>query len=805
MTKPSDETGKVEDYVNGHKNVARFFEASTNAFSNRPLMRTIENEGWVSYGDMKIRVDECANALLALGLNERETVLMTIPNSPDFFVVFMALIRISCVPVLVNPQLSQQELQVILGICHARFCVGAEQGDSVGYASQLQFIAVDEICSSEAGRSENSVPQSSATLDDIAYIIFSSGSTGTPKGCQITHANLLSELFSMQRAYDLSGDCNHLCVLPVYHVSALYRNLLIPFSQGASIVVAPEFQKENFWDWIDANDIGFVQVVPTIINALLAMAPQADDKSHGKVLKYIGSASAPHKPSMIREFEARFGHRVAQGYGLSETSCGVCFNHPDERADKIGSVGKPVDVAQVTILDEQGQALPAGETGSISVKGPLLMHGYVGDETGGKNISEAGILTGDIGFLDEDGYLFIEGRSSDLIIRGGNKVSPKEVEEALVEFPQILDAVVFGVPNALLGEDVISYVWLHQDGGFNESEIRKQISDKLVRYKVPTRILLNTETFQQKDFKKSRAHFKKQYTAGRVSVIKDVPPASLEGKPRAFIWNDNIYLRPIMKTDTTSDLYFNSIMDPQLQKYTYAGRFPMSEFELEEYWQGVKTPDQMAFSICDRHTDQHVGSISLRVDWVARIGDFGRLIYRDFQDKPYAHDALQLVMKYAFEELHLTRLWGSGANPASLPSLMRLGFVPEGTLRRHHFLRGQWRDQFMVGILADEYFDIKENGLSKTARHFPPFEDEFLGRLKAVIENAFIISIDDFSVQTAITDIEQWDSLGTVMIWNCLEEEFEIEISPSDMIDVFFVGDLAMMVQQKMMTADSSA
>lgn len=786
-----------------YRNFGDFFAATIGRYAGKSFMGHVNGECDFTYSQFGERVEFAASRLLEHGLFPGERVVLYLSSGSGFFAAFCATLLAGGVPVLCNPTYTVTELTDVVRRTAARFVTAAEPLEGAGIPLVLpaeMFLDGQPIGIPSAW------PERS--LEDSAYIIFSAGSTAQPKGCVISHRNLLAELFSMERAYALPNECVHLCVLPMFHASALFRNLLIPFSQGTRIIVAPAFDVERFWKWIGEFNVGFVQLVPAILRALVE---SGIEPSTGVLasLHYVGSASAPLPVALLERFEERFGVRVGQGYGQTEATCGICFNDPRIASRPLGSVGRAIDVAELKIVDDAGRELPVGITGNIVVSGALVMQDYLdGVDLTGRPIDGNVLHTGDIGSLDANGYLFIEGRKSDMIARAGFKVSPKEVETALMELPGITEAVVFGVSQDMLGEDIIAYV-RSMSGTLNETGLRRALKVNLAPYKIPSRIFLMQDSYSEKDFKISRAMYRRRYLDDRAQMTEKTcggtariaERRSNPEKPRAFLWDEAVYLRPLMESDLQSKIYLDNIMDPGVQFYTYSGRFPQSEWMIRDYWTGVKAPDHLVFAICDMETDQYVGNIALRIDWVARIAEFGRMIFRQYQRGPWSEHALRLVIGYAFEELKLTRLWGGGANPASVPSLLKLGFTLEGSLRRHHFLRGEWRDQFMVGMLDSDWVGIK-NGRrpESTGALEPTYSPDLLRQIIELVADCFDMDPAELDAKSGPEIIPGWDSLGTVLLWNFLEERFRVLITSSDMISFTNLGGMAVMLARKLST-----
>jgi acyl-CoA synthetase (AMP-forming)/AMP-acid ligase II/RimJ/RimL family protein N-acetyltransferase/acyl carrier protein len=772
--------------------VPEFLRETTGLFDARPFLKLDDLGLELSFGQIKELWERGAAFLQAAGVGQRDRVILSLGNSCEFILALGAMLLAGAVPILINPDTAADQFMDLAELCGAKRMVGNSHVPGIKRFSPEEFSPprLERVTSDY----HSVIPQK----DDLAYIIFTSGTSGKMKGTLISQGNVLVELGSLIRAYRLTSEDAHLCVLPLYHASALFRNFLIPLALGARMVLEKEFTIPRFWKLIEAERIGFVQVVPTILSLLLE-SPMGSNLQAYESLKYLGTASAPCPLDLIRKFEKKFGIMVIEGYGLTETTCGATLNPPSERERQLGSVGKPIDIAEITVVDESGRPLPPNREGEIKISGPLVAAGYLTTEERAQGkLSKESIMTNDTGYLDEEGFLYISGRKTDLIYRAGFKVSPKEVEEQLVSHPDIEFAVVFGILNEFLGEDIIAYVKPVADIELAENEVRAFLKEKLVRYKIPTRIYEMPEMLNSLTFKASRDIFRDHYLKFKMSAFQAAAVPVKSVKLRAFLTGETVYLRPVMEKDRSSDRYLDNIMTGEFQRYTLAGRFPQSEASIRSYWDSVKTPDSLGFAICDLQTEEHVGNISLRLDWVARTAEFGRMIFREFQyNSSYSLDSMKLVMKYVFQDLKLRRLWGGGGNPSSIPSLLKLGFTYEGRMRQHGLLGGQWRDLFIMGILDHEYFAIKSGQPLKrlSERLYSP---EVFKKVIEVVAQAFNVDGENLDPTSGPATIEDWDSLGMILLWSHLEEEFKVQLTADDMIWITTLGDLAIMLEGKL-------
>ncbi|MDZ7641817.1 MAG: class I adenylate-forming enzyme family protein [Desulfurivibrio sp.] len=448
----------------------------------RPFLTVPESNSSFTYGEIFALWRQGAAFLQTQGVHSGDRVILSLHNGQEYVVALGALFLAGAVPVLINPGASPHQLEELARLCNVSVSISSQRLEGLAHYDDTYF--------SSAIPQETDHAPTEVTKDrkDLAYIVFTSGSTGMMKGTQITHENMLVELGSLARAYRLTAQDSHLCVLPLFHSSALYRNFLLPYFLGAETVVMREFDASSFWKLIKTYRISFVQVVPTILSLLLESAASQKPRI-GSTLKFVGTASAPCPVELVQKFEGQFQVPVIEGYGLTETTCGATLNPPTREERRLGSIGHPIDVACVEIVNEDGDVLLPNQEGEIRISGPLVSVGYINPADQEKSALVSGvILTGDLGYKDSDGFVYIIGRKTDMIYRGGFKISPKEVEGELVGHPDIEFAVVFSVPHEILGEDIVAYVLPKTGSTFHEGAVREFLSGQLINYKIPTRI-----------------------------------------------------------------------------------------------------------------------------------------------------------------------------------------------------------------------------------------------------------------------------------------------------------------------------
>jgi long-chain acyl-CoA synthetase len=322
---------------------------------------------------------------------------------------------------------------------------------------------------------------------DPAMLMYTSGTTGTPKGALLSHANMLSAGRAVARSLDLGPGDRVLSSLPLYHINGQCIATVAPLVSGGSIVMPHRFSVTQWWPLVDAHRPTWLNMVPTIIAYLLngpELTPsQAQACAH---VRFGRSASAPLPPEQHRAFEQRFGISVVEAMGLTECAS-VAFSNPlDAGSRRYGSPGKPLGV-EARVVDASGRVLEEGERGEIEVRGGNVMLGYFKspDATAAALRDGGWLATGDLGHRDADGYYYITGRLKELIIKGGENIAPREIDEALLAHPAVLEAAAVGVPDAAYGQEILACVVVKPGESCTEDDLRAHCLRTLGRYKSP--------------------------------------------------------------------------------------------------------------------------------------------------------------------------------------------------------------------------------------------------------------------------------------------------------------------------------
>ena len=325
----------------------------------------------------------------------------------------------------------------------------------------------------------------------MALLLLTSGTTSRPKIVPLTHVNICSSAYNSVAALALRETDRGLNMLPLFHGHGLNNNLLASLAAGASIVCTPGYDPNSFFAWLTAFRPTWYSAVPTMHRAILAQARNDRVRAADYGLRFVRSASAPLPPRIFAELERAFETPVIESYGMTETASSfIACNPLPPRQRKPGSVGVPAGL-DVAIMDERGALLSRGQTGQVVVRGASVMAGYDGDPVA----TEAAFggdwfKTGDLGFFDADGYLFLAGRVREMINRGGEKVAPHEVDEVLLGHPAVAEAATFAIPHATLGEDVAAAIVLRPHAVTTPKEIRQFASRRIADFKVPRQIFI---------------------------------------------------------------------------------------------------------------------------------------------------------------------------------------------------------------------------------------------------------------------------------------------------------------------------
>ena len=447
----------------------------------------------ITYDSLRQQVMAMADALAAAGIRHGNRVAIVQPNGLPAIVCFLAAATAGTAAPL-NPTYPYEEFYFFLQdtSAHLLLCphMGAEQARAAAIDRGIRVMSVvmDPQGTVHIVQQRSGTPATLPTADDVALILHTSGSTGRPKRVPLRQSNLAISACNVANTYSLSRDDVSLCIMPLFHIHGLVASTLAPLFSGGTVVVPTKFNPLTFWRTVHDHHVTWYSAVPTMHQLLLARAH--GHKHHAGTLRFIRSASAPLAPEVIHKMEEIFSVPFVEAYGMTEASHQMSSNPLPPKHRKPGSVG-PASGIQISIMDAKGNHLPSGRRGEVVIKGPSVFDGYENNpEANAASFVEHWFRTGDQGVLDADNYLHLTGRIKDLIIRGGENVAPREVDEVLLAHAAVAEAVTFGMPHPTLGEEVAAAVVLHEPGAAHESDLLKHCRERLAEYKCPKKVFI---------------------------------------------------------------------------------------------------------------------------------------------------------------------------------------------------------------------------------------------------------------------------------------------------------------------------
>jgi acyl-CoA synthetase (AMP-forming)/AMP-acid ligase II len=472
--------------------------ASGNSF--HPALVVPEDGPAVPYGSLCNQVERLAATLQSLGIGRGDRVAMALPNGIEVITTFFAVAAAAATAAPLNPAYTTDEFRFYLEDIEAKVLIVPPGGGEQARAAAPTGVMILEASVTADGVVQLEVVRASAfprkhtdpTPDDIALFLHTSGTTSRPKGVPLAHANLLVSAGNVAATYALTSDDVSLCVMPLFHVHGLVASTFATLRTGGTVVIPPRFSASAFWPMVKTQRATWYTAVPTIHQVLLARAEEDQAPAPGASgLRFIRSCSSSLAPATMTGLESRFGCPVLEAYGMTEASHQMTSNPLPPEDRRPGSVGRGTGV-QVAIMDDAGTLLPVGAQGEVVIQGANVTRGYHNNpEANAAAFTNGWFRTGDQGIMDASGYLTLVGRLKELINRGGEKISPREVDEALLMHPAVAEAVCFGVPDPKYGEEVAAAVVLRGDA--NEADLIAHCKERLAAFKAPKRIHVVTQ------------------------------------------------------------------------------------------------------------------------------------------------------------------------------------------------------------------------------------------------------------------------------------------------------------------------
>jgi acyl-CoA synthetase (AMP-forming)/AMP-acid ligase II/aryl carrier-like protein len=533
----------------------------------------------LTFERLKWQVDDSVHRLRAFGIRRNDRVALVLPNGPEATVALIAVASCASSAPL-NPAYRATELRsylrdlkpVALIQQEATHSAAGEVAEELG----IPVIRLFPEIHNEAGRFSLVFPasfrgeaQGFAQSDDVAILMQTSGTTSRPKLVPLTHANLLASARNNTATLQLSEADRYLNVMPLFHIHSLLL-ILGTLLSGGTVIAAPTYEPGQFFEWLDKLKPTWYSAAPTLHQAILAEATDKMDIIARRPLRLIRSSAAPLPIQVMVELERVFQAPVIEAYGMTETPFPVTSNPLPPGKRKPGSVGIPAG-PEVKVMDEDGNALPTGMAGEVVIRGDNVMRGYEDNAVANRAAFRNGwFRSGDQGHLDADGYLYITGRIKEVINRGGEKISPREVEEVLLEHPEVAQAIAFGVPHVSLGEDIVAAVTFRRASLPEKPDLRHFLADRLADFKVPRQIVVLPEIPKGPSGKVQRSDLAERFGLGLRSGSDERPQeaAQLNGgllhQTVARIWGDVLRLDSVSSADNFFERGGDSIKLAQL-------------------------------------------------------------------------------------------------------------------------------------------------------------------------------------------------------------------------------------------------
>ena len=501
MTNQSNNETKIAPH-----NLRELLEQRAGATPEKVFLFSESDGRRFSYLEFDDAVNRAACMLVGLGIGKGDVVSLLMPNSVEYIIAYFACWKLGALAGPVNSLLKENEIAFVLSnsetkalLVHSEFQerIAKIRAELPQLQSVIRFDDEREatrefVKEGEEGRPDDcpTSPTSPMSLDkdDDAIIIYTSGTTGKPKGCLLTHGNIIANARQISEWLSFTDEDRLLTIMPLFHMNAVSVTTMSALYAGGSTVISPKFSASQFWKIISDYRVTSFGSVATMLSMLLSKYPEGVPEGlTTNQLRFAMCGSAPVPAEVMKKFEETFNCPVVEGYGLSESTCRSTFNPPDERR-RPGSCGLPIG-NEMKVFDDDDREVADGQLGEIVLRGENILKGYYKNPEATANAFRNGWFhTGDVGYRDQDGYFFIVDRKSDMIIRGGENIYPREIDEVLYQHPAVAAAATIGIPDQLYGEEVAAFVVLKDGPQVTEAELIAYCTERLADYKCPKSI-----------------------------------------------------------------------------------------------------------------------------------------------------------------------------------------------------------------------------------------------------------------------------------------------------------------------------
>ena len=468
--------------------------------ADRPAIRAPERPS-LSYAGLRALAERTVAGLNAIGIGRGDRVAIVLPNGPEMAASFVA-IACGATTAPLNPAYKDEEFEFYLTDLKAKALVVLQGWETPAraVAERLGVPVVELVAGEKAGEftlqggSKGAAARPGAAgPDDVALVLHTSGTTARPKIVPLTHTNVTASAGNIARTLRLTQDDACLNVMPLFHIHGLMAATLASLAGGGAVICTSGFNALRFFALLDAERPSWYTAVPTMHQTILARAERNAEIIARAPLRFIRSSSASLPAQAMKDLSVVFSAPVIESYGMTEASHQMCSNPLPPGAQKPGIVGLPAG-PEVAIMDDDGSILQQGSIGEVVIRGPNVTKGYEANpEANAKAFTGGWFRTGDQGMFDRDGYLMLTGRLKELIKRGGEQVSPLEVDGVLSEHPAVAQALTFGIPHPMLGEEVGAAVVLREGMAVTDRELRDFAAKHLADFKVPRKVIFLDE------------------------------------------------------------------------------------------------------------------------------------------------------------------------------------------------------------------------------------------------------------------------------------------------------------------------
>ena len=470
------------------QNIPELLKQRVSAAPDKPFLFSEADVRQFTYREFEAAVNRTARLLADKGVGKGDVVSLLLPNSVEYVIAYFACWQIGALAGPINSLLKAQEIEYVISNSEARaLLVNSEYLPIIETIRERLPVVIifDDETEATSSVSDAETPNPEIASEEEAIIIYTSGTTGKPKGCLLTHGNVIANARQISSWLGFTEADRLLTMMPLFHMNAVSVTTMSALYAGGSTVVSQKFSASRFWEIISDYQITSFGSVATMLSMLLTTYPDGVPAGlNTRQLRFAMCGSAPVPAEVLRRFEETFNCLVVEGYGLSESTCRSTFNPPDTRR-RPGSCGLPIG-NEMCVVDEEDREVPDGELGEIVLRGENILKGYYKNDVANANAFRNGWFhTGDVGYRDADGFYYIVDRKSDMIIRGGENIYPREIDEVLYQHPDIQAAAVVGVPDELYGEEVAAVVVLKNGANTSEQEVIDYCKAQLADFKCP--------------------------------------------------------------------------------------------------------------------------------------------------------------------------------------------------------------------------------------------------------------------------------------------------------------------------------